>query len=66
MQPEPILTITVKRAGGRLQGNVYVTKSERAQVYMEAVLAALMVLGEFSSELHDLIGRAAEEARRRG
>ncbi len=63
---EPVLTITVKRAGGRLLGNVNVVESERAQVYMEAVLAALMALGEFSRDLHNLIGRAAEEARRRG
>lgn len=63
---EPILTLTVTRAGGRLQAKVKVAESERAQVYMEAMLASLMALGDFSRDLHDLIGRAVEEARRRG
>ena len=63
---KPILTLTVTRAAGRMQGKVEVIESERAQVYMEAVLASLMALGDFSRDLHELIRKAAEEARRRG
>lgn len=66
MASDRILTITVTRSGDRLQGKIETADRERAQVYMEAVLTALMVLGDYSRTLHELIGRAAEEARRRG